>query len=86
MLSLPSPASRGLAGIKFRAAFPPPVPLTPACKKLALELPWWSSVWDSVLPLQRMWVHSLVGELDLANHELWPKKGNIVLNELSQTQ
>ena len=33
-----------------------------------------------------MWVHSLVGELDLANHELWPKKENIVLNELSQTQ
>ena len=51
-----------------------------------MGIPWWSSVWDSVLPLQRMWVHSLVGELDLANHELWPKKGNIVLNELSQTQ
>ena len=53
---------------------------------VVVGIPWWSSVWDSVLPLQRMWVHSLVGELDLANHELWPKKENIVLNELNQTQ
>ena len=26
-------------------------------------LPWWSSGWDSVLPLQGAWVPSLVGEL-----------------------
>ena len=55
-------------------------------RNVVVGIPWWSSVWDSVLPLQRMWVHSLVGELDLANHELWPKKENIVLNELNQTQ
>ena len=29
-------------------------------------LPWWSSGWDSMLPMQGAWVQSLVGELDPA--------------------
>ena len=36
---------------------------------VVLGIPWWPSVWDSVLSLQRMWVHSLVGELDLVKHK-----------------
>ena len=33
-------------------------------KKAVWGLPWWSSGWDSVLPVQGSWVQSLVRELD----------------------
>ena len=32
--------------------------------KNKLGLPWWSSGWDSVLPIQEVWVWSLVRKLD----------------------
>ena len=33
-------------------------------KKCEGELPWWSSGWDSALPMQGDWVPSLVREVD----------------------
>ena len=32
--------------------------------RLMLGLPWWSSGWDSALPMQGAWVRSLDKELD----------------------
>ena len=32
------------------------------------DFPWWSSGWNSILPMQRAQVQSLVGELDSACH------------------
>ena len=35
-------------------------------------LPWWSNGYDSALPIQRVWVLSLVGESDLSCRAAWP--------------
>ena len=45
----------------------------PAVKsRSALGIPWWSSGWDSVLPLQGAWVQSVIRELRF--HMMWGQK------------
>ena len=39
------------------------------CRKGNEGLPWWSSGHDSMVPLQRAWVQSLVRELDPTGHD-----------------